>query len=179
MKVKHTLSLLALAACAALSTSVMAQNNPTVTITGEVGSDICNVSVNGTSNLLMPKISISQIPTVGSTAPGTTLDVSLRNCASHVSTAQINFSSQSADTNGRVSSGVNGVSIQVYSPSNNSPVFVTQTASNNKDPNNRYEVGVDSNGSAQLRYGVRYYRESMAAATGALNATLQLTVAYI
>jgi len=178
MKVKHTLSMLALAACAALSTSVMAQNAPTVTITGEVGSDICNITVNGTSNLQMPKISISQIPTVGSTAPGTTLDVTLDNCASHVSSAQINFSSVNARGDGRVDSGVNGVSIQVYSPSNNQQTFVTASASNDKDRRNAYEVVV-SGGRAQLRYGVRYYRESMAAATGQLNATLQLTVAYM
>jgi len=178
MKLKHTLSLLALAASAALSTSAMAQSQ--VTIIGEVGADICDITVNGTTNIRLPKISMAQIPTVGSTAQGNTLQIALANCdTTVVQSAQVNFSSPNARTDGRVNSGVNGVSLQVYTPSNNTQSFVTTSASSARDTSNPYQVAVSAAGTATLNYGVRYYREALTAATGQLNATLNLTVAYL
>jgi len=178
MKVKHTLSLLALAACTALSTSAMAQSS--ITIIGEVGSDICDVNVNGssTATVRLPKVTSTQLANPGQTAGDTGFAVALRNCdTSVVSQVQMNFSSSSASSiTGRVASGVNNVSIQVLG--GGTQVAATTVASDALVPGS-YSGFVNAAGEANLNYVARYYREPGAGAvTGTLNAVVNLTVAY-
>jgi len=179
MKIKNALSLLALASCAALSTSVMAQNSSTVTIIGEVGADICNISVNGqnSTQLRLPKVTAGEIPTVGSTAKDTPLSIRLTDCdTSVVSQAQINFSSTGANTSGRIDTGLNGVSLQVLH--NNQPIRATATAENTFQ-NTHARTNVTAAGTADLTYVVRYYRERLGTISGNFTTTANLSVAYL
>jgi len=177
MKVKHTLSLLALAASAALSTSAMAQSS--ITIIGEVGSEICDVRVNGSTSATvnLPKVTTAQLAQPGQTAGERSFAVALTNCDSSVNQVQMNFHSPSANAaNGRVASGVNLVSIEIVA-GNGQPVRATSTANAIYDASS-YGVNVN-NGAANLSYSARYYREAGAGAiTGNVNSVVNLTVAY-
>jgi len=178
MKVKHTLSLLALAACTALSTSAMAQSS--ITIIGEVGSDICDVNVNGssTASITLPKVTTAQLSQVGATAGDTSFAVALRNCdTSVVSQVQINFNSNNANSiTGRIASGVNNVSLQVIGGGRQ---IAATTSPQDGLVSGDYSAQVNSLGDANLSYTVRYYREAgTGAITGTVNAVTNLNVRY-
>jgi len=179
MKFKHTLSLLALASCAALSTSVMAQSSGSqVTIVGGISASICDVTINGgrSSTVTLPNITSNRLPAVGSTAGDTNFVVNLRNCDPSVSQVQMNFSSPRADAiTGRINSGLGGVSLQVLGGTRQ--VKATQTQSENLVSGD-YSVAVNTARAADLTYTVRYFREGQVT-TGTLNATANLTVAYL
>jgi len=180
MKVKHTLSLLALAAATAFSTSAMAQSvggqGATVTIVGGISAQICDVVVNGqrASTITLPQATVAQLPRVGSTTGDQAFRVELKDCAPSVNEAQVNFSSADANTQGRIDSGVGGVSVQVLT--NGQQVTATSQASENI--NRADYVAQVNNGGATLNYVARYYREG-AISPGDVRATAQLTVAYL
>jgi len=176
---KSAPSLLALLACSAFSTSVMAQ--ATVDVSGEVVGDVCEVMINGarSATVALPKITLADIPREGDSAGDTNLDVALTNCDTVlVSQVQMHFSSAAADAiTGRVASGVDNISLQIRSRPNDRQIFVDQSA-NDQLVFNVYEERVDANGAANLQYLVRYFRESGVPGNGLVNALVNLTVAY-
>jgi len=181
MKIKNAMSLLALSACAALSTSAMAQSSASVTIKGEVSADICNININGrnTSVLTLPRVTVSQLPNVGSTAGDSNITINLTDCdpTQTASGVQVNFSSPSTNTStGRINTGVNNVSLQVLHSGR--AINATLTPENRLQ-NTHTPTAVNSAGAASLTYAIRYYREGVGAITGSVDATANLSVAYL
>jgi len=178
MEIKKTLLLLGMLTCAAVGTSAVAQS--TITIVGEVGSDICDISINGSSmaTIQLPKVYATQLANMGDTAGDTDFSVDLSKCdTGQVSQVQMNFSSPSVDpiTN-RVNTGVNLVSLQILG--GGIQIVATRTPKDDLTPGD-YSESVDPNGAARLTYTARYYREpGTGSINGNVSAVVNLTVAY-
>jgi len=187
MKMKHTLSLLTLATCAALSTSAFAQ---TVTFQGEITDSICTSVTTGTGNVvtLLPRAS-TDFPSVGSFQGETNFNVILSGCNPATATYRINFSNAAADANGylpNLTGTSAGYAFELRNGGGTGRIEVTTSAvatSGPYDPDDAGVVGVG--GGATLPYRVRYVRTDtdssgnpVAPNNGTVIATATMTVQY-
>jgi len=181
MKIKHTFSLLALMTGSMLGHSAMAQApapGASIDFVGGIIGQICDITVNnGNTVVQLPQITANQLPSIGATAGRTPFQVRFDNCASSVSQVQINFSSPDAgDISGRIASGVDGVSLML--DGGGTQVRATQVASETLVVGD-HSATIAPDGTGNIEYAVSYYREAGTMSTGAVNATVNLTVAYL
>jgi len=180
MKLKHTLSLLALATCAAVSTSALAQT-ATVDFEGRILDTICSGIVAGDAGTVrLTGALVSELPGVGDTAKLTRFPVELTGCDPETANYQINFSSATA-ANGRLPNvaGVNraqGVSLQLRSD-NGSILQFTNAPDTSRIPPT-LDPGEDIAGTGTVFYQVEYYREG-ALTAGDYRASATMTLTFL
>jgi len=182
MNTKHVLSLAALAVCAALSTSALAQTN--IDFKGKVVPDSCTITVNGSgTTLTIPDVTVTQMGTaITSLATNeTAFNLNLTGCVPPTGTAQVNFS-QAAAANGRLTNTAGtatGVSLELRS-SNDSVLAVTTAPLTSP-----VAAGIDpgatvTSGAATVPYKVRYFNDVGNGVTpGSVEATAVATVNYL
>jgi len=182
MNTKHVLSLTALAVCAALSTSAMAQTN--IDFEGRVVPDSCNITVNGSgTTVTIPDITVTQMgTTIADVAANETgFNLHLSGCVPASGTAQVNFS-QATATNGRLTNTAGtatGVSLQLRS-SNDTALTVTTAPLTSPVAAGIDPGAVVTGGTATVPYRVRYFNEVGAGVTpGSVKATAVATVNYL
>jgi len=187
MKLKHTLALLSLATCAALSTSAFAQD--TVQFTGSIITNACgSVTVQGGSTVNLPPRAHSNFgPNVGDGTGDTPFTVELDQCAPLPRTFAINFSNASASTAGPtqgfiMNTGVTNVGYELRNPASGLHINFTQVANSPSGPfdaNTPTTGNVNTPGPHTLNYTVRYVRTNVATlGVGPTNATATMTVQY-
>jgi len=187
MKLKHTLSLLSLATCAALSTSAFAQ---TVTFQGQITDAICTTVVAGTNNVvtLLPR-SAADFPNVGDSNGVTDFNVVLSGCNPDDKTYRINFSNGAADGNGylpNLTGTSAGYAFELLNSAGTGRIEVTTTAATTSGPYDADDAGVLAvGGNATLPYKVRYVRTDTDSSgnpvtrnNGTVIATATMTVQY-
>jgi len=184
MKLKHALSLLSLATCAALSTSAFAQT--TVTFTGTITDSVCTTAVAGNNNTVkLPQQSKSDFTNgggVNATAGSTKFDVVLSGCVPAVATYRINFSDPSADANGYLPNATGastGYGFVLFDANDTNPIKFTTAAANTSGPFDPNDPGVTgTNGAATLSYYARYIQLSANPTAGTVESTATMTVQY-
>jgi len=178
MKLKHTLSLLALATCAAVSTSALAQQ-ANVDFEGRILDTICTGIVAGDAGTVrLTGALVSELPNTGDTAKLTRFPVELTGCDPNTANYQINFSSTS-QLNGRLpnASGnnpANGLSLQLRSDNGSILQFTSAPDTSRIPPG--VDPGADIAGSGTVFYQVEYYNEGgLSAGEYRASATMTLT----
>jgi len=176
MKLKHALSLLSLATCAALSTSAFAQ---TVQFTGEIVDQACgDVEANGGNAVVLPQKSVSDFPTTGTREGETPFNVALNNCRPATATFSVAFSHASDVANGYLTNI--GAADVVYELTNDAdqhiPFYLGAPSSTATiDPNAPTGTGV---GPHTLAYKIWYRSTANTVGTGVTNKTATMTVQY-
>jgi len=181
MKLKHTLSLLSLATCAALSTSAFAQ---TVTFNGEIVDSAC-AAVAGSSNVVtLPQQAVSDFPADGAVAGLTAFKVVLTGCKPLNKTFAVNFSSPGNIVTGGYL-GTIGAGGLAYELLNSSGAHINFTAAANSstggfDTNTPNTGVVTTSGPHELNYQVQYIKPAGSAAVtaGTTTQTAMMTVQY-
>jgi len=184
MNTKHVLSLTALAVCAALSTSALAQTN--IDFKGKVVPDSCTITVDGSGTTVnLTDVTVTQMGTASGTVTANekTFTLNLSGCVPAAGTAQVN-SSQATAANGRLTNTTGtgyatGVSLELRS-SNGSPLTVTSAPVTSPVSVATDPGGAISTGSGDINYKVRYYNEAGSSVTpGLVEATAVATVNYL
>jgi len=182
MKLKHTLSLLSLATCAALSTSAFAQQ--TVTFKGIITDSVCTSVVAGNNNIVeLPQRSTGDFPSVNSISGATKFDVVLSGCTPASATYRVNFSHATATGAGYLpnatglSSGY-GFALSADAAGTNQIKF-TPAAAGTGGPFDGNDPGVNSTtGAATLSYYAHYVRLGATTNIGTVESTATMTVQY-
>ena len=169
-----TLISLAVTALAGLSSQAMA-NTGTITFTGELTANTCNVSVDGgaaSSTVTLPTVTAGALDASGKSAGDTAFTLALSGCTGTLTTASAFFEAGAGvNTDGRlVNTGdAKNVDIQLLDGSNANAVIKAGSA---EQITSAGYVDV-SGGTASLPYTARYY------ATGASEAgTVASSVTY-
>jgi len=175
MKLKHTLSLLSLATCAALSTSAFAQ---TVTFDGEIVDQACGTVVaNNGAAVVLPQQSVSDFPTSGTRQGATNFSVELDNCKPPAATFAVAFSHADTDGNGYLANI--GAANVVYELTNTSdvqiPFYTTVTSTTPIHAATPTGVGT---GPHTLDYKIWYRSTANVVGTGVTSKTATMTVQY-
>jgi len=107
MKLKHTLSLLSLAACAAMSTSALAQSSGTLNINGFISPTSCTPSLTGANTsgntLTLDDVVLTDLNAAGAFAKQTEFTFSVDGCsATGIDNMWVYFSGPNVDANGRI-----------------------------------------------------------------------------
>jgi len=178
MKLKHTLSLLSLATCAALSTSAFAQS--TVQFTGEIVDQACGTVVaNGGAAVVLPQRSVTDFPATGTRQGGTAFSVELDGCKPANGTFAVAFSHASdVDANGYL--GNIGAANVVYELTNDSDQNIPfyQGVPNSTSPiHANTPTGVGA-GPHTLDYKIWYRSTANVVGTGVTDKTATMTVQY-
>jgi len=180
MKLKHSLSLLALATCAAVSTSALAQT-ANVDFEGRILDTICSGIIAGDAGTVrLTGALVSELPDIDSTAKLTRFPVELTGCDPQTANYQINFSSPTA-VDGRLPNvpGVNraqGVSLQLRSD-NGSVLQFTNAPDTSRIPPG-LDPGANVSGRGTVFYQVEYYREG-ALTAGDYRASATMTLTFL
>jgi len=176
MKLKHTLSLLSLATCAALSTSAFAQ---TVTFNGKIESEACgSVVANGGNAVTLPTQSAAAFTVLGTRQGGTAFDVALTSCAPPTGTFAVAFSHQDADTNGYLTNiGVTGLAYELSNTNDANIPFYQGAPAPNSAPHVNTPTGIGA-GPHTLSYKIWYRSIAATVGTGDTTKTATMTVTY-
>jgi len=176
MKLKHTLSLLSLATCAALSTSAFAQ---TVQFTGEIVDQACGtVIANGGAAVVLPQQSVGDFPVAGTRIGETEFSVDLDNCKPAGSDFAVAFSHASdVDGNGYLTNI--GAANVVYELTNTNdqqiPFYSNVTSTTPIHANTPRGTGA---GPHTLDYKIWYRSTANTVGTGVTDKTATMTVQY-
>jgi len=180
MKLKHTLSLLSLATCAALSTSAFAQS--TITFNGLIEDSACgSVTVDGGATVTLPTQSASSFSAAGTRQGGTPFKVTVNNCQPTTGTFAVAFSHTDADsaTGYLTNIGVAGVAYELTNTSDAHIDFYQNAPSPNSAPHaNTPTGGPGSAGPYELNYKIWYVSTAATVGTGATTKTATMTVTY-
>jgi len=197
MKIKHSLHLLPLALCAAISTSALAQQAPLapadITFNGNILGSVCTPALSGPSTtgqtVTLPDATTAELATQGATAKETPFTITVT-CPTQLNGATqfwAHFEGASVNTNGRFVSQINStnVSFQLLDDVGGAVVLAGGTgASGAPGPNQGTGSSVFSSGplpiSASKTYAVRYYAEKglTSADAGAVSADGTYTVYF-
>lgn len=130
----------------------------TITITGQVTDSSCNIAVNGATGdatIVLPTVSTTVLANDGDTAGATAVSMSLTGCPSGQGVRAYFESTNVDQATGYLKNTATGT------PAENVQVQVTDTSGNDIDlrsnatTNNNY-VATETDGSANLEYGVQY-----------------------
>jgi len=173
MKLKHSLSLLALASCAAISTSAMAQSNSTLNIAGNISSVSCTPQLTGGAingnTLTLPDAYIGDLDAADKTAQETAVTFTLNGCATHgsIGNVWVHFSGSNIDSAGRLNlttspSAATSAKLrfQILDGVGGAPIVAGQAAGAQPGTGQGTAVqftGTGPNRSATKTYAVRYY----------------------
>jgi len=176
MKLKHALSLLSLATCAALSTSAFAQ---TVQFTGEIVDQACGtVEANDGNAVVLPQQSVSDFPATGTRRGGTAFNVKLENCRPPNATFSVAFSHVSDVANGYLTNiGAADVAYELTNDTDQHIPFYLGAPSSTAtiDPNSPTGTGA---GPHTLAYKIWYRSTADTVGAGVTNKTATMTVQY-
>jgi len=178
MKLKHALSLLSLATCAALSTSAFAQN--TVQFTGEIVSEACgDVEANGGAAVVLPQQSVGDFPQAGTRQGGTNFKVALDNCKPPTATFAVAFSHADVDTSTGYLTNIGAANV-VYELTNTSDVQIPfyQNVTSTTPIHAATPVTPTGAGPHELEYKIWYRSTADTVGTGVTNKTATMTVQY-
>jgi len=194
MKLKTTLSLLALASCAAISTSAMAQSSGTINISGNISLVSCTPTLSGAGmsggggvyTLQLPDATITQLAAPGATSATTPFQFDWSTCATNgINNVWVNFTTPNVD-GGRITptTGSNKVRFEVLDGTNLINVTNVAAAQGSAPAIGQGAstafAGVDPNRSANKTYGVRYYAAQGLVATdaGPVSSSVTYTAIY-
>lgn len=157
-----------------------AASQNTITFTGQVADQTCEVSVNGNAAnpvILMPTVSAAALNAVGSTAGETPFTISVSNCAAPTSTLAIKTTFlgnnvTSAGNLGNAGTATN-VQVQLLDSAGGAPVVLNGATS-------VAGLSLDSGATSTSHdFAVRYISEAGAAAAGTVSATAQYALDYL
>jgi len=196
MKLKTSLSLLALASCAAISTSALAQSTGTLNINGFISPVSCTPVLSGANlsgnTLTMDDVFIDDLNT-NTTAGETPFTFDLTGCTTSlgVNNMWVHFSGPNVDGSGRLTptSGSNNIRFELLNGPGGTPItaggavpsgLATPTASQGTSAPFNPPAPATTNRSASKTYAVRYYRQNVltAADIGAVASTVTYNVMY-
>jgi len=105
MKLKNSLSLLALASCAAISTSALAQSSGTIDVKGNILPVTCSPTVNGGSGgaytVNLPDVHVGQFTGAGSTAGAVEIKFEWTGCTTGaITNAWVHFGDGGSNVDG-------------------------------------------------------------------------------
>jgi len=188
MKLKHALSLLSLATCAAISTSALAQTG-TITVNGKVIADTCTVNITGQGSsvtggfpnytITLPDVSSASLSSAGATAGDTEFSVELSGCTLSAGTTRMwaFFSGGNVNSStGRLNNtgGTLDVSFQLTNGLGGAAIQAGGSAAGAPGSNQGTSVAFQS-GSASKKYAVRYYANSALPSGAAGNVSSSVT----
>lgn len=192
MNMKHTLLAAAIAFASgamAITPAALAADSGTITISGQVLTNTCNVN-SGTSSfsVALPNAQTSALTTNGVGAYGasaTPFTLSLTNCPKNATPIKVGaqFYSSNADTS--VTGGLKnttgtgyatGVDVQLLDGSN--AAFTIGTAAPTDNSNVTDQVAVSSTGTATLNYKAQYYVANVAPTAGTVSTSVQYVINY-
>jgi len=192
MKLKTTLSLLALASCAAISTSALAQSTGTLNIEGYISPVSCTPSLSGSglsgNTLKLPDAFVDELDTAGKTTGETPFTFSWSGCTTSlgVNNVWVHFHGTNIDGAGRLTptSGSGKVRFELLNGSGGTPIVAGGTAGN-VAPNASQGTAAafdppapaTTNRSASKTYAVRYYADQALNALADMG-TVTTTVTY-
>jgi len=193
MKLKHSLSLMALAVCAAASTSALAQTG-TITINGEIVADSCtaNISSSGGSGsganftVNLDPVSYSTL-TAGATPGEKPFTIELTGCTVSAGTTSMwaHFTGPQVNGDGRLNTtGTAPVTFQLTDGFGGAPIVAGGSAASGGPGANQGSgatfSGTNPNQTASKQYAVRYYAESTVAVgdAGALSSQVTYNIQY-
>jgi len=183
MKIKQVASLTALAVCAALSTSAMAQS--VVNFEGYVVDEACTITA-GTGNLVtLPVVSLSSLATQGASAGLTAFPVKLENCKKNGTTQdgtyQVEFSDPSAVNDrlpNQAAGGAADVSLRLLS-NENEWLDVARWPTGNTRPVAEDSGVVVTGGTGVGTYKVEYVADSNNVTAGKVEAKATMTTNFL
>jgi len=192
MKLKHTLSLLALASCAAISTSAMAQSTGTLDIKGFISPVSCTPQLTGGAingnTLSLPDAVLTDLNANGAFTGQTDFTFKVDACTTvGVDNMWVHFSGANVDANGRIkpTTGTQNVRFELLNGPGGAaivaggavPGFVAPGA--NQGTSAAFS-GSNPNRTASKTYAVRYRAEQALAAAdvGAVTSSVTYNVVY-
>jgi len=196
MKLKTSLSLLALASCAAISTSALAQSTGTLDIKGFISPVSCTPNLSGGAisgnTLSLPDAFIDDLNT-NTYAGETPFSFDWSGCTTSlgVNNAWVHFSGATIDGNGRIqpTSGSQNIRFELLNGSGGSPIvaggpvpggLMAPSAAQGTSAAFNPPAPATTNRSASKTYAVRYYRQNMltAADIGAVISSVTYNAVY-
>jgi len=131
---KTKLSLLSLAVCAVFSTGAFAQQSGIINFTGTIQSASCTADINGggasTGIVNLGTTAPASVDSVGATANHTPIDVTLdATCVGD--NFWVYFSGGNVNTDGRLTTPVNGIHVQLTNGTSTTPITVGATGTYN------------------------------------------------
>jgi len=197
MKLKTSLSLLALASCAAISTSALAQSSTgTLNINGFISPVSCTPVLSGGAisgnTLTLPDAFIDALNT-NTTAGETPFTFELTNCDTSLGVNNVwaHFSGPNIDGNGRITptTGSNNIRFELINGPGGSPIvaggavpsgLAQPTAAQGTSAPFNPPAPATTNRSATKTYAVRYYRQNTltAADIGAVTSAVTYNMVY-
>jgi len=191
MKLKTTLSLLALASCAAISTSALAQSTGTLNIKGYVSPVSCTPQLTGSAisgnTLTMPDAFINDLATPGSSTGETPFTFELTGCTTSgtINNMWVHFSGTGIDGAGRLTTGNSNLRFELLNSPGSGTLIVAGGTAAATGPTatqgtSAAFTGTNPNRAASKTYAVRYYAQNAvtAADIGPVNAAVTYTVQY-
>jgi len=192
MKLKYSLSLLSLAACAALSTSALAQSTGTLNINGFISPVSCTPTLSGGAisgnTLTLPDAFIDTLNSSGATAGQTPFTFELSGCTTSVgiNNMWVHFSGSNVDGSGRITptSGSNNIRFELLNGPGGSVISAGGTAGATGPSASQGTAaqfsGANPNRSASKTYAVRYYAQNALtlADVGAVSSSVTYSVQY-
>jgi len=175
MKVKHALSLLSLATCAAFSSAVFAQASGTVNFNGRILDVTCTPTLGGPSTVgdtvTLPPATIADLDTAGDVFGETEFTFEMTGCDVHPSTTQVwfHFGGANVDANGRLNptSGTSKVRFELRDGLGSTTQIVAggtapgpNTAPGAGQGSSVGFTGINPNMDASKAYAVQYYAET-------------------
>jgi len=196
MKLKTSLSLLALASCVAASTSALAQSTGTLNISGAISPVSCTPTLGGSAitgnTLTLPDAHIDVL-TTNQTTGDTAFSFDWSGCTTSlgVNNAWVHFGGSNVDGAGRLTttSGSTNIRFELTDGFQGTPIIAGGTVPAGlsapgvgQGTSAAFNPGPPSttNRSATKVYGVRYYRQNVlsAADLGPVSSSVEYTVKY-
>jgi len=194
MKLKTSLSLLALAVCAAASTSALAQSSGTLNINGNISPVSCTPQLTGGAisgnTLTLPDAFIDDYAATGDTGGQTSFSFQLNGCTTSggINNVWVHFSGANIDGNGRVTptTGTNNIRFELVDlPTGNAIVAggaAGAAPGAGQGTSAPFNPGppATTNRSATKTYAVRYYAVNPLgiADVGAVTSSVTYNVRY-
>jgi len=188
MKLKTTLSLLALASCAAISTSALAQSTGSINIKGNITPVSCSPSISGGTSpytVTLPDANIGQFSSAGATASPVAFTFEWSGCTTGaITSAWVHFGNggTNVDTDGLIipTAGTNKMRFELLDGLTGPRVRAGGTAGSTGPGVNQGTAatftGADPSKTATKTYAVRYYATQ--ALTTADAAPIESSITY-
>jgi len=192
MKLKHSLSLLALA-CAGFSTQALAQSTGDLNIKGFISPVSCTPNltggaISGGNTLTLPDAFVDHLNTPGATTGETSFSFDLSGCTTSagINNMWVHFSGANVDGAGRLqpTSGSNNLRFELLNGPGGGVIVAGGTASATGPIATQGSAaaftGSNPNRSVSKTYAVRYYAQNALALSdvGAANTSVTYTVQY-
>jgi len=190
MKLKHAISLLSLAICAAASTSAFAQSTGTIEVKGFISPVSCTPNLTGGkiggNTLTLDEVVLTDLNASGAFAKETTFAFEASNCSTvGVDNMWVHFSGPNVDTNGRIrpTIGTQNVRFELLNGSGGSQIIAGGTASGAPGAGQGTSApfsGSNPSRSATKTYAIRYRAEQAlgAADIGEVASSITYNVLY-